>query len=445
MTILKQVSYGLRYALRENVWSRHRTRALLQHDQWTDARLQALRDALLYRTLHAAQRNLARYRHITPPASPAEALACLRSSYPIVSKSDLLKHRALYYPHGGRSVPWSIKGKTSGTTGTPLEVFRSMDSVRWEHAYKKRHWAWSGFEEGMRRASLRGDAIVSVNRTEPPFWLFNRFNNQLFLSSRHLKSPFMHQIDQTLRNFRPQLLEAYPSTAFALASYLERENTNLGIPFVYTGSEILLGYQRELIEARIGKVMDFYGMAERVAFASECEESNLHVNSDYSFVEIVDDSGQETAGVGYVVGTTFHNLVMPLVRYRLSDRTAWKPGFCSCGRPYPLIETIAGKFEDVIFGAEGEPVSPSLVTFAFKGVSNIESSQVAQVSQGVWEVRIVPAVGYSETDGQQIVKNIHALVDAKIQVRTKLVREIPRTAAGKYRWVVNETGSAGAE
>ena len=189
--------------------------------------------------------------------------------------------------------------------------------------------------------------------------------------------------------------------------------------------------------------MDFYGMAERVAFASECEAGNLHVNSDYSFVEIVNESGDETTGPGYVVGTTFHNLVMPLIRYRLSDRTAWKPGSCSCGRPYPMIEGIAGKFEDVIFGAEDEPVSPSLVMFAFKGVSNIESSQVAQVSRGVWEVRIVPAAGYSDTDGQQIVNNIHLMVEAKIQVHIKLVHEIPRTAAGKYRWVVNE--SSGAE
>ena len=187
---------------------------------------------------------------------------------------------------------------------------------------------------------------------------------------------------EALQNFRPKLLEAYPSTAFVLGSYLERENAHLTIPFVYTGSEILHAYQRELIESRIGKVMDFYGMAERVAFASECEAGNLHVNSDYSFVEIVNESGDETTGPGYVVGTTFHNLVMPLIRYRLSDRTAWKPGSCSCGRPYPMIEGIAGKFEDVIFGAEDEPVSPSLVTFAFKGVSNIESSQVARKRAG---------------------------------------------------------------
>src|SRR6516162_3047836 len=442
MAIIQHVSCGLRYALRDNVWSRHRTRELLEHDRWTVARLQALRDAFLYRTLHAAHRSIARYRHITPPASPAGALVCLRESYPIVSKTDLLRHPTLYYPRAGRPLPWTIKGKTSGTTGTPLEVFRSLDSVRWEQAFKKRHWTWSGFRDGMRRASLRGDAIVPIERTKPPFWFFNRFSNQLLLSSRHLKSPFIGPIAETLREFRPQLLEAYPSTAFALASYLERQHTELRIPFVFTGSEILHAYQRELIEERIGKVMDFYGMAERVAFASECEAGNLHVNSDYSFVEIVDDGYEVTAGPGYVVGTTFNNLAMPLIRYRLSDRAVWKSGTCPCGRPYPMMESVTGKFEDVIFGTEGEPVSPSLVTFAFKGVRNVDSSQVGQLGQGPWAVRSVPAAGYSDSDGRQIVDNIHAMVDEKITVRTKLVREIPRTSAGKYRWVVNETAAA---
>ena len=232
MTILTHAFDGLRYALRDNLSSTGRIQRLAP--VLTSGRMRgcsfSLRDALLYRTLLAAHQNLAAYRHMTPPRSPAEAIGWLRNNCRITSKTDLLRQRPLYYPRGGRGLPWTIRGKTSGTTGTPLEVFRSIDSVRWEQAFKKRHWAWSGFEEGMRRASLRGDAIVPVDRAEPPFWLLNRFNNQLFVSSRHLKSAFMSQIVEALQNFRPKLLEAYPSTAFVLGSYLERENAHVQSP-----------------------------------------------------------------------------------------------------------------------------------------------------------------------------------------------------------------------
>lgn len=442
-SLQKQLSYGLRYLLRDNILCAARQHKLSGHDHWDVQRLETLRNDLLRRTLLAAQRRLRAFEKIEPRVPSCEMASFLRDNYPIISKTDLLENRALFYPNGGRSLPWTVKGKTSGTTGTPLEIFRSMDSVLWENAFINRHWSWSGFRGGMKRATLRGDNIIPLEQDKPPFWMFNRFNNQLLISSRHLKPQNMGYIVEALQRFQPYMIQAYPSTAFVLASYLEKTNApSLAMPYVFTGSEILYPYQRELIEAYVGKVMDFYGMAERVAFASECEHGNLHLNSDYSFVEIVDEAGEPTNDMGYVVGTTFHNLLMPLIRYRLSDRTKWKPGQCPCGRAYPMIEPIAGKFEDVIYGSEGNPVSPSIVTFAFKGVHNIENSQVAQVEPGVWEVRIVPMSGYSDEDGKQIEKNIHAMVDEKIIVKLKMVVDIPRTSAGKYRWVVNESGIA---
>lgn len=98
-----------------------------------------------------------------------------------------------------------------------------------------------------------------------------------------------------------------------------------------------------------------YGMAERVAFASACQFGAMHVNADYAYVEIVNDDGQPTTDFGFVVGTTLHNHVMPLVRYRLSDRARWKAGSCPCGRPFPVLEEISGKYEDAILAGMASP------------------------------------------------------------------------------------------
>jgi phenylacetate-CoA ligase len=439
MALRNHFYYGFRFALRDNALCAARVRTLLSHESWNSARLDDLRDKLLERTLLAAHRRLPAYAATHPRLRPCHIVSFLRENYPIVDKTDLLTQREHFYPYNGRSLPWLPKGKTSGTTGTPLEIFRSVNSLVWENAFIKRHWFWAGFTDGMKRATLRGDHVVPLQQTRPPFWLYNRFNNQLLISSRHLSHNNLGPIVDALRRFGPYLLQAYPSTAFTLARYLERIDEVLDIPYVFTGSEMLYSYQRELIEARIGKVLDFYGMAERVAFASECEFGNLHVNSDYSFVEIVDEAGRPTDEYGFIVGTTFHNLAMPLIRYQVSDRTRWKPGACACGRSYPMIEPIAGKFEDTIFGSDGNVVSPSIITFAFKGVLNIANSQVAQVGPGAWEIRIVPMPSYSEADGQQLKRNIASMVDPRLDVRVKIVQDIPRTLAGKYRWVVNES------
>ena len=196
---------------------------------------------------------------------------------------------------------------------------------------------------------------------------------------------------------------------------------------------------RSVEECFGAKVMDMYGMAERVAYATECEFGSLHVNPDYSFVELVDEDGKPARDFGYVVGTTFHNHAMPLVRYRLTDRTRWRPGACACGRPFPVIEPVSGKWEDSIFGGDGAFVSPSVLTFAFKGLRNIRKSQVAQVAPAHWEVRVVPAPGFGADERRQLVDNIHRLIDPRVEVRVVLRDDIPGTASGKYRWVVNES------
>ena len=179
-------------------------------------------------------------------------------------------------------------------------------------------------------------------------------------------------------------------------------------------------------------------MAERVAMITQCERGNYHVNSDYSYVEIIDSSGVATEDFGYLVGTTFHNFVMPLIRYTLSDRMRWKKGACVCGRTYPMIEKIEGRSEDTVYGSQGTPVSPAIITFAFKGLHHIEKSQVAQVGENRWEIRVVPLPGYSKHESSKLVQNIREMVDPGLDVTIVERAEISRTNNGKYRWIVNE-------
>ncbi len=439
-----ETSFGTRSFLRDNWLCKRIVKNLRRHETMTEEEIDSLLKASLHRTLVSAVSKLPYYRHIPNRFPVARSVEVLQQHFPIISKETLLENGDQLYPNAGKPRPWTSIGKTSGTTGTPLSVFRSPKSVLTENAFLRRHWEWSGYRHGMPRATLRGDMVVPLDRTDPPFWFWNRYSNQLLISSRHLRDACADAIVDELERFSPVMLQAYPSTAFTLAQLMAQRNRRLAIPVVFTASEPLYPHQRELIAERFGaKVMDMYGMAERVAFATECEFGSMHVNPDYSYVEIVDSNGQATRGAGYVVGTTFHNLAMPLVRYKLSDRTRWISGGCRCGRPFPMIEPVTGKVEDSIFGSNGAFVSPSVLTFAFKGVRNIRKSQVAQVAPERWEIRLVPAPAFGADDQHKLVDNIHNLVDPGVNVDVVLRDEIPCTASGKFRWVVNEWSHAG--
>jgi phenylacetate-CoA ligase len=434
----QELFYGFRALARDNAACAARARRLLEQERWPAEKLLAMRRALLHRTLTIAAQRIPFYRNIEVPASPAEAERALED-IPVVSKEDLLGSPEQFYPRRRGAAPWRIAGRTSGTTGTPLTVYRSLDSVVWENAFIRRHWRWSGYEGRMRRATLRGDMAVPPERTAPPFWSYNRYENQLLLSSRHLREGCYPAIADKLAEFAPYLLQAYPSTAYDLACHLREQDRWLRIPYVYTGSEPLYPFQRLLIEERFGaRVMDFYGMAERVAFAAECEQGSLHLVDDYSWVELVDDKGRPTEGEGYIVGTTFHNSAMPLVRYRLSDQTRLLRAPCACGRSYPTIQPVTGKVEDLLLGGDGRRVSASVLTFAFKGLEHIRRAQVAQTGPGEWEIRVVPMPSYGEEQKRRLIGNVRELVDPTVRVSVVEVQDIPRTEAGKYQWVINE-------
>ena len=434
-----EFKYGLRYLVRDTLNRDRRVQTLLSHERLPRERLDAITDRLLTESLQAAVRRIPRYRGLGERLRAGKIREVLAEHFPIIEKNDLTERPADFYPHG-TARPWTIVGRTSGTSGTPLRVFRSLPSILWENAIVERHFRWSGYRPGMRRAYLRGDLVVPLEQGEPPYWFLNRYNNQLIVSSRHLREDCVDAIIDELERFAPHMMEAYPSTAYELARLLELRNRTLRIPYVYTGSEPVYPHQRELILARVTKcVMDHYGMAERIAYATECEYGALHVNTDYSYVEIVDDAGRPTEGEGYVVGTTFNNALMPLVRYRMSDRTRWRREICPCGRTYPLIETVTGKYEDTLFGSRGQRISPSVVTFAFKSLRGIKYSQVAQTGERTWEIRVVPESSFNEVERNRLIENVRHLVDPGIQVVVREVAEIARTSAHKYRWIVNES------
>ena len=434
-----------RHLVRRNLLSRAHAAGLIARERQSPDILRDRQQALLRATLDSARRKLPFYAS-TPEAPPgADMHGWLRDYYPVLSKPDLLARRAELYPAAGRRRRWWPVGKTSGTSGTPLEVFRSIPSVIWEEAFNMQAWTWAGFRDGQPQAVLRGDDVADVARTAPPFWFWDRFGRQLFMSTRHLSPANAVAMLDALKAARVAMLRAYPSSCAELARLAECSGCQVSLPAVVTGSEPLYRVQRELIERTFGcKVFDFYGMAERVAYAAQCEHGHYHINPEYSVVEILDEHNQPTDGFGYIVGTTLHNHVMPLLRYRISDRARWLPGPCPCGRSYPRIELSSGKVEDQLFDRDGAPVSASIITFAFKGLSHIRKSQVAQVGPGRWEVRLVPDPGYADADGEALLANFGKHISTRLDVSLRIVDDIPLLASGKYKWVAQEWQGAAA-
>ncbi len=336
-------------------------------------------------------------------------------------------------------------GHTSGTTGSPLEILYDHNVIYMTYAVLDRQYNWADVQLkrfGDRIAILRGNVIVPIQQKSPPFWRFNYFHNHMLLSSFHLSEENIPSYIAEIKKFKPAVIDGYPSTVYILARYLLEHNRSLPLKAVLTSSETLYDFQREAIEKAFKcKIFDYFGAAERVIFATECSDhKGHHLCSEYGITEILNLQETPVANgeVGYMVGTSLHNKGMPMIRYLTSDMTALKKDKCSCGRNLPLMEDVSTKAEDIIVLKDGRYISPSVLTHPFKPMHSVKASQIIQEDYEHIVIKIVASESYSDIDTKHLQSEFTSRMGDNMKIDIKLVNELPRTKAGKFKWVISK-------
>ena len=360
---------------------------------------------------------------------------------PILKKDDVRRHATQLI--SAKHPKFLLRhGHTSGTTGSPLDFNYDVRTCVVHHVVEWRQKHWAGLKYGQPYASLLGRVIVPIQQQRPPFWRYNYLNKQLFLSSFHLKQDNMRFYFDELARRNIQAIESYPSTLYILALHLLQTGQTFPLKTVLTLSETLFDYQRESIEAAFDcKVFDHYGMAERVVFASECDQhTGHHLNLDYGITELL-DSNNEPVGdgkLGKIVATSLHNFGMPFIRYETSDASSSKTQRCSCGRGFPLIDDVTTKHESIVTLPDGRLISPSILTHPFKPMHNIAESQIVQETIDRLIVKIVKRNDYSENDEIALLTAFDERLGNQMKIKVEYVDSIPRTNNGKFRWVISK-------
>jgi phenylacetate-CoA ligase len=339
-----------------------------------------------------------------------------------------------------------IHGHTSGTTGSPLDVYWDRNVCVYTNAVDWRQKNWAGVHYRDRIALLLGRMVVPAKQGTPPFWRMNFVHNQLWMSAFHMNEKNLEHYIAKLDAFQPAAIEGYPSTVYILARYLEAKGRVLPVRAVFTSSETLHSFQRETIERAFNcKIFDYYGMAERVVFATECQaHAGRHLNFEYGLTEVVDKNGYAVASGenGIVVSTSLQNFGMPLIRYKTSDMSNIQASVCACGRHMPLLAEVTTKAEDIVTRPDGTLISPSILTHPFKPMYNIEESQIIQEDLTHITIKIVKRPGYTDKDSATLLEKFQERVGSDMIVRLDFVDSIPRTKAGKFRWVISKVGAS---
>jgi len=405
---------------------------------WTEQQWTFWRQDRLARLLHRAATQVPFYEEHWRARRAKGDKASWESieNWPVLQKDELRQNARAFVARDCRPERM-VHLHTSGTTGKPVNLWRTLETNHAWYALWEARRNWYGVTRFTRWANIGGQLVVPVGATKPPFWVWNLGLQQLYLSSYHLAPAFMPHYIRALRQYSIEYVFGYSSSLYALASQILRQGERLRMKVAITNAEPLFDYQRRVIEQAFDcPVRETYGMSEIAAAASECPSGVLHGWPDAGYIEVLNDGvPAKSSETGDLVATGLLNPDMPLIRYATGDRarrSAAKAN-CSCGRTLPVMDAIEGRKDEVLFTADGRQIGR--LDPVFKADLPLHEAQIIQESLTKLVVKYVPAAGFSSAAANDIVANIRQRM-GQVDVVLEEVSEIPRGANGKFRAVI---------
>jgi phenylacetate-CoA ligase len=446
MTSLRAAIYRLQWEARSRASGfglLHALRLLEESQWWERRRLDAMRDDKLARLVEHAYAASPHYRRMMDGQgvrpSDVRGLADL-PRLPVLTREVLRAHAdELRFRDASRVEV----GATGGTTGSPIRFVRDRAGTVWQRGCYWRGLGWGGLRLGEPFVQLFGGTL-GVSRPRRLDRAKSWFSGKCFLPAFELGPANAAAYLAAIRASGARYLIGYASAVYLLASHAERNGARIELGAVFPTAEPLLDGWRATIRRAFGvEPLPYYGCGEIQSLGYSCPEADspvYHTCDEHSVIEVeVPGRGPALVGEGPFLVTDLDNHALPMLRYRNGDAGALAGPGCRCGRSLGRIVRIDGRVNDVLYTTSGVAISGAIGPHAFKIVQGVEQFQIVQRRPGQVAIHIVRLPSYSAGAEEPRIDRIfrqHLGNDAEIEIR--YVDAIPKTAAGKARFIINE-------
>ena len=401
----------------------------------------------LDRIVRHAREHVPYYRGIHPPSQkydPDEAIAATLAAVPPLDKGV---YRVRWREFLAANIPAHrrVRISTSGTTGTALRLFATRERIAESFAGVWRQRRSFGANVEDPNLTFNGRMIVPFRQRRPPFWRRNAWAGQTLFSVYHMAPPNMPAYVQAVHETPARYAQGYPSALHLVARAMLAEKRPLPpgrLVAVFTSSESLLDFQRDVIEEAFGApVRDHYACSELAVSMGACARDRLHVDMEYCIVEV--EPLEETAEWvrGPLLVTGLGNEALPFLRYRIGDIGTRAKTPCWCGRPGDSFVSIEGRIEDYLATPDGRLIGR--LDHVFKEMSAVAEAQIVQERPDRVRVLVVPGADWKSASDALLIREIRKRIGDEISIAIELTETIAREPNGKFRAVKSYLGNLG--
>ncbi|MEW6402283.1 MAG: DVU_1553 family AMP-dependent CoA ligase [Chloroflexota bacterium] len=303
--------------------------------------------AKLNATLAWARSRSAFYRkHFAGSPNAITSLDELRQ-FPFTTPEDIRENPLQFVCVSQDEIQRVVTLQTSGTTGRPKRIYFTADDQELTIDF---------FGVGMSTLTAPGERVLILLPGETPGSVGDLLRMGLARKGMHplpygpVRDP-LHALD-TMQSQQADCLVGSPTQVLGLARRWKPRNKaprTILLSTDYVPAAIV----RELVNIWGGEVFNHYGATEMgLGGGVECEaHRGYHLREADMFFEIVNPETGEAVSAGEygeVVFSTLTRRGMPLIRYRMGDRSRFIPGECPCGTLLRTMEKVCGRFNGFV-------------------------------------------------------------------------------------------------
>lgn len=321
----------------------------------------------------------------------------------------------------------ALKLNTGGTSGAPFAFYVDKDAFSREWAHMHKIWSFRDYSYRDIKLTFRGRNLGNKAIA------YNPVHNEFIVNTYQPVSNYIDDLIVLIRKHSIKYLHGYPSAIYTFLKELDQAATanqkddfKACVKCCMLGSEFPVPYMVKYIANQWGlEYISWYGHSEMCILAYDQLSSNEYTPfHSYGYVEVVGDK---------LIGTSYHNFDMPLIRYDTGDLVSAVKTDSGLLERFSIKE---GRKGDFVVDRNGKSIPLTALVFGRHHTifGYADCIQVRQVKDGEVEFLVTSTNPLNEQEALAMFD----LSNVDIDFSLSIIKSPILTASGKMPLKVKE-------